>query len=292
MHLRMNTIWVTGSKGQLGTEISLQKDKLQNVRFLFTDIEELDLTDELAVLDFAKKESPDIIINCAGYTAVDKAEEEQDKAFLLNCIVPAYLNKAAELSKGTMIHISTDYIFDGESKHPYYEDDMPNPQSVYGKSKLAGEKEALKNSNNIVIRTSWLYSAHGNNFVKTMLRLGKEREEIGVVNDQIGSPTSATDFADALLQVSKQLLGGKKNAGGIYHYSNEGECSWYEFAIAIMKFAKLNCRIKPLTTEQYPLPAKRPGNSVFNKSKIKSVFGLEIPKWEDSLERLIPESNN
>ena len=172
----MNTIWVTGSKGQLGTEISLQKKKLENCRFLLTDIEELDLTDEKSVLEFADKEKPKIIVNCAGYTAVDKAEEEQDKAFLLNCFVPAYLNKAAELYGGTLIHISTDYVFDGKGKQPYKEEDLPNPQSVYGTSKLAGEKEVLKNDRNLVIRTSWLYSAHGSNFVKTMLRFGKEKD--------------------------------------------------------------------------------------------------------------------
>lgn len=288
----MHTIWVTGSKGQLGTEITLQKDVLENCRFIFTDIKELDLTNEAAVLDFAQKESPDLIINCAGYTAVDKAEEEQDKAFLLNCIVPAYLNKAAELAKGTLIHISTDYIFDGESEHPYREDDVPNPQSVYGKSKLAGEKEVLKNNDNIVIRTAWLYSAHGNNFLKTMLRLGKEREEIGVVNDQFGSPTSAVDFADAILQVSKQLLAGKKSAGGIYHYSNEGECSWYDFAVAIMDIAKLNCKVNPITTDQYPLPAKRPAYGIMSRNKIIQTFGISINQWAQSLSICIQKLKN
>lgn len=279
----MQTIWVTGSKGQLGTEISLQKDALKNARFLFTDIEELDLEDEAAVLNFAKKEKPSIIINCAGYTAVDKAEEEQDKAFMLNCIVPAYLSKAAELSEGTLIHISSDYVFDGTIKRPLSEEDSPNPQSAYGKSKLAGEKEALKNESNLVIRTSWLYSAHGNNFVKTMLRLGKERDEINVVADQFGSPTSAGDLAGAILEISKQILEGKKNCGGIYHYSNEGECNWYEFASEIMKLSGLRCKVNPIGTDQYPLPAKRPGYSVFNKSKIKSAFGIDIPHWKDSL---------
>ncbi len=288
----MHTIWVTGSKGQLGTEISLQKNALENTGFLFTDIEELDLTNELAVLDFAKKEKPAIIINCAGYTAVDKAEEEQDKAFLLNCIVPAYLNKAAEISQGTLIHISTDYVFDGFGNRPITEDDSPNPQSVYGLSKLAGEKEALKNANNLVIRTSWLYSAHGNNFVKTMLRFGKEKDEINVVSDQFGSPTSASDFAGALLEISKQILEGKKNIGGIYHYSNEGECSWFDFASAIMDIAKLNCKVNPITTDQYPLPAKRPAYGIMSRNKIKQAFGISISQWAQSLSICIQKLEN
>jgi len=285
----MNTIWVTGSKGQLGTEIFLQKEKLQDCRFLFTDIEELDLTSEKAVLDYAQKEKPVIIINCAGYTAVDKAEEEQEQTFLLNCFVPAYLSKAAKFSKGTLIHISTDYVFDGKGNRPYREDDDPNPQSVYGKSKLAGEKEVLKIDHNLVIRTSWLYSMHGNNFVKTMLRLGKEKDEISVVSDQVGSPTSAVDLARTILHICSKLIAAKENYGGIYHYSNEGSCSWYEFASAIMKTAGLNCTVHPTTSDTHPRPAKRPSYSIMNKEKIKTTFNISINHWTDSLRKFIQQ---
>jgi len=283
----MYTIWIAGSKGQLGTEIFLQKEKPEDCRFLLTDIDELDLTNEKAVLDFAKKENPDIIINCAGYTAVDKAEEEPDQAFLLNCIVPAYLSKAAELSGGTLIHISTDYVFDGKGNQPYLEDDIPNPQSVYGKSKLAGEKEVLKNKNNLVIRTSWLYSAHGNNFVKTMLRLGKEKEEVRVVSDQVGSPTSATDLAEAILRIVLKLISEPGKFGSIYHYTNEGVCSWYEFAQKIMELAGLSCKVCPIASEEYPVSAKRPAYSIMNKNKIIQTFGISINHWTQSLTRCI-----
>ena len=254
----MKTIWVTGSKGQLGTELHLQQNKLENTRFLFTDIDELDLTDKSAVLEFLKKEKPSVIINCAAYTAVDKAEAEAEKAFLLNRDVPDYLCEASEQVKAVLIHISTEYVFDGTAYKPYTENDATHPKSEYGKSKLAGEEVVLKNPDNIVIRTSWLYSAHGNNFMKTMLRLGKEREELSVVFDQIGSPTSASDLADALLEIANQILAGKRNVGGIYHYSSEGVCSWYDFARRVMNIDQSPCLVHPITTDQYPLPAKRP----------------------------------
>jgi len=279
----MKTIWITGSKGQLGTELQLQQEKLQDVRFLFTDIEELDLTNKQAVIDFAQKEKPALIINCAAYTAVDKAEEEFDTAMSINRDVPAHLAEAAKIVLARLIHISTDYVFDGTSCKPYVETDKTNPQSAYGKTKLSGEEVVLTNHENMVIRTSWLYSAHGNNFLKTMLRLGKERDELGVIFDQVGTPTSAADLAAALLEISKQILEGKENAGGIYHFSNEGVCSWYDFARVIMNFDKLNCFIKPITTDEYPLPAKRPFYSVFNKKKIKDSFGITIPHWSQGL---------
>lgn len=279
----MKTIWITGSKGQLGTELQLQQDKLKDVRFLFTDIEELDLTEKQAVLDFSENEKPSIIINCAAYTAVDKAEEEFDFAMSLNRDVPAYLSEAARLVDARLIHISTDYVFDGTNHRPYVEKDKPNPQSAYGRTKLAGEEAALTNPENLVIRTSWLYSAHGNNFLKTMLRLGKERDELGVIFDQVGTPTSAADLAGALIEITKQILKGKEKAGGIYHFSNEGVCSWYDFARVIINFDKLNCSIKPITTDQYPLPAKRPFYSVLNKTKIKDTFGISIPHWSQGL---------
>lgn len=283
----MNTIWIAGSKGQLGTELYLQHKTLAGFKFLFTDIEELDLTDKNAVPEFAQKEKPGFIVNCAAYTAVDKAETEPEKAFLLNRDIPANLTEAAQFINATLIHISTDFVFDGTQNRPITEDEQPNPQSVYAESKYAGEQEVLKSDKNLVIRTSWLYSPHGNNFMKTMLRLGKEREEIGVVNDQTGIPTSAADLVSALLHIIQKISGSEKKFGGIYHFSNEGFCTWFEFASEIMKLTGLDCRVKPITTEEYPLPAKRPAYSVMDISKIKSVFGLNIPGWKESLSEVL-----
>jgi len=283
----MKKILITGSKGQLGTELFLQHTKLANYQFLFTDIEELDLTNRKSVLEMTQIEKPDVIVNCAAYTAVDKAEEEPEKAFLLNRDIPAHLTEAALAVDATLIHISTDFVFDGKNKIPYKESDKPEPLSVYAESKYAGELEVLKNKDNIVIRTSWLYSAHGNNFMKTMLRLGKEKEEIGVVNDQFGTPTSAADLAGAILRIIQKILGSELNYGDIYHYSNEGICSWYEFAAEIIKLAGLQCLVKPLTTVEYPLPAKRPAYSVMDKSKIKETFKIQIPEWKDSLGKVL-----
>jgi dTDP-4-dehydrorhamnose reductase len=279
----MKKIWVSGSKGQLGTELFLQCNKLKDYTFLFTDIEELDLTDSASVQAFYEINRPDILINCAAYTNVDKAESEKEKAYSLNRDIPALLSDLAYKNNAVLIHISTDYVFDGRSNIPYTEEDKTSPQSVYGQSKLEGEKAILKSAKNIVIRTSWLYSPHGRNFVKTMLRLGKEKKELGVVSDQIGSPTYAGDLANAILQISAEITATRKNFCGIYHYSDEGECSWYDFAKEIMEKAGLNCIVKPITTDQYPLPAKRPAYSVFSKSKIKEAFGLAIPYWKDSL---------
>ena len=226
-------------------------------------------------------------MNCAAYTAVDKAENEEEKAFKLNHDIPANLAEAAVSNHAILIHISTDYVFDGTSNYPYKETDRVNPVSAYGRTKLAGEDCVLSGSNNIIIRTSWLYSAHGNNFVKSMLKLGKERDTIGVVFDQVGSPTNASDLAAAILHIIKKIINSGIKYSSLYHYSNEGICSWYDFAVAIMRFAGLDCNVKPITTDQYPLPARRPVYSVFNKSKIKADFDLVIPHWEESLERAI-----
>ena len=283
----MNTIWITGSKGQLGTELYLQHEALTGLKFLFTDIEELDLTNKNAVLKFTQKEKPAFIVNCAAYTAVDKAEEEPEKAFLINRDIPANLTAAALSVNAILSHMSTDFVFDGTQSRPITENELPNPQSKYAESKYAGEKEVLKSDKNLVIRTSWLYSPYGRNFMKTMLRLGKEKEEIGVVNDQTGTPTSATDMAGAILRIIQKISGSEKNYGGIYHYSNEGFCSWFDFATEIMKLAGLNCRVKPISTQEYPLPANRPAYSVLDKSKIKSVFGLNIPDWKESLSLML-----
>ncbi len=283
----MKTVWVTGSKGQLGTELSLQYKGNANCNFIFTDIDELDLTHIKAVENFFETNIPDIIINCAAYTAVDKAESEPDKAYLLNKGVPKHLTILSEEYHATLIHISTDYVFDGKMYRPYVETDPADPQSVYGRSKLEGEKAVLTGKNNMVIRTSWLYSAHGGNFVKTMLRLGKEKKELNVVFDQVGTPTSAADLAESILQIIKNIENTNVVQAGIYHFSNEGVCSWYDFAIEIMKMAGLNCKINPITTDLYPLPALRPNYSVLNKSKIKETFHLEINHWKEGLEKVM-----
>lgn len=283
----MSTIWITGSQGQLGTELRIQNEKFPEHNFLFTDIKELDLTHEILVRNFAEENHPDIIINCAAYTAVDKAESDTKAACLLNRDVPALLTEVSASINAVLIHISTDYVFDGTACKPYLENDLTNPQSEYGRSKLAGEKAVLSNPDNLILRTSWLYSAHGNNFVKTMLKLGRERDEIGVVSDQAGSPTSASDLANALLIISNQILSGKRNTGGIYHYSNEGICSWYDFAMEIMEEAGINCYVKPLSSREFPTPARRPFYSVLNKSKIKETFEIEISHWRESLKSVL-----
>jgi dTDP-4-dehydrorhamnose reductase len=284
----MKTIWITGSKGQLGTELLARQSLLKDYQIFATDIAELDLRDSNAVNDFIKKIKPVFIINCAAYTAVDNAEQDQKNAFSINRDVPAILTSAVKLNNSRLIHISTDYVFDGASSHPYLESDATNPQTVYGKSKLDGELEVIKVKDNIVIRTAWLYSAHGNNFVKTMLRLGKEKDEIGVVNDQIGSPTWAGDFAMAVIS----LIGySDKVPGGTYHFVNTGICSWYDFALEIMKLAGLPCKVNPLKTSEYPRPAKRPAYSVLSTEKIRSTLNISIPGWKESLQKCLDELN-
>jgi dTDP-4-dehydrorhamnose reductase len=285
----MKTIWVAGSKGQLGTELWLQHKNAALANFLFTDIGELDLTNEKLVREFANQHKPAIIINCAAYTNVDKAETDIDAAYKLNHFVPGLLSRVSIDNNCILVHISTDYVFNGMHCLPYTEEDPTSPQSVYGASKLAGEVEVLKNSKNLIIRTSWLYSAHGSNFLKTMLRLGKEKEMLNVIFDQVGSPTSAVDLANEILLISSRLLSDEQNFGGIYHFSNEGVCSWYDFAVEIMKIARLNCKVNPITSDKYPSLVKRPAYSVLNKSKIKNTFGLDIPHWRESLDKVYPQ---
>jgi dTDP-4-dehydrorhamnose reductase len=253
------------------------------------DVDNLDLTDRGAVIRFFDQHRYDYLIHCAAYTAVDKAESEPEKVFLLNAEVPGLLQQICTENQCRMIHLSTDYVFNGRSCVPYSETDSADPQSVYAKSKLAGDLEVLKNPRNIVIRTSWLYAAKGANFLNTMLRLQKERESLNVVYDQVGSPTSAADLAGAILAICSRFETGMENTGGIYHYSNEGVCSWYDFALAIMEMAGLSCKVNPITSDQYPSPVKRPSFSVLNKAKIKTIFGLEIPHWRTSLEKVMRE---
>jgi dTDP-4-dehydrorhamnose reductase len=280
-------VLITGSKGQLGLSIKKLAPEFPDYRFIYTDVEELDITKADDIRKFISDTNPEVIINCAAYTAVDKAEEDTEKAHLLNTTAPGYLAKAASEDNILLIHISTDFIFGGDRKTPYTEEDKAVPESVYAKTKADGEQEVVKNSKRAVIfRTSWLYSEFGHNFVKTILRLAEERQEINVVNDQIGTPTYATDLAETILRLLPELT--KINQGTeILHFSNEGIASWYDFAKEIVQQSGLKCKVNPISTEQYPLPAKRPAYSVLDKSKIKSRYGIDIPDWREGLRRCL-----
>ncbi|MBS5795938.1 MAG: dTDP-4-dehydrorhamnose reductase [Dysgonomonas mossii] len=289
--LVQKNILVTGSNGQLGNEIRrISANHENNFRFFFTDVAELDITDLKAVDSFIKENNIKYIINCAAYTAVDKAEDDVDLCYKINRDAVANLGLAATNNNAKVIHISTDYVYDGTANKPYVETDTVNPQSVYGKSKQEGEAELLKAcADSIIIRTAWLYSIFGNNFVKTMIKLGKERETLNVVADQRGTPTNGTDLAKTIVKILdfSEANGFKP---GIYHYSNEGATTWYDFTLAIHKEAGIHtCKVNPITTEQYPVKATRPKYSVLDKTKIKSTFNLTIPKWEDSLNNCIKE---
>lgn len=278
----MQKILVTGCQGQLGSELQDLADDHESLGFLFTDYAELDITDRKAVHQFIEEQEVDCVVNCAAYTAVDKAESEPERCDLLNHVAPGYLAEAIAARGGSMIQVSTDYVFDGKGYRPYREDMPTAPQSVYGHTKLAGEEEVvLKCPGAMIVRTAWLYSAYGGNFVKTMLRLAKERAEIGVVADQIGSPTYARDLASAICVILEQGI-----VPGIYHYANEGAASWYDFTKTIFRFEGIDpddCRVRPLRTDEYPCTARRPHYSVLDKSKIKRTYGLDIRWWEDAL---------
>ena len=275
-------ILITGRNGQLGNELQLLEAKYQQHTFFNTDVNELDITNQLAVDDYVFRNQIDCVINCAAYTAVDKAEEQKELCTTLNTVAPSYLAAAVEKRGGCMIQISTDYVFDGTHSTPYVETDTPAPNSVYGCTKLAGELGVTKFcKKSIVIRTAWLYSTFGNNFVKTMLRLGRERKELGVVADQIGSPTYAADLAAAIMTIVEK---GVKP--GVYHYTNEGVASWYDFTKAIHRMAGIkDCNVKPIHTSDYPTAATRPAYSVLDKKKITDDYQLTIPHWEEALQR-------
>ncbi len=269
---------VTGSNGQLGRELA---ELLPEA--ILTDVDTLDITDLNAVKKFVADNNIDVIINCAAYTAVDKAEDDVDMATKINVDGP----KNLALSGAKIIHVSTDYVFDGMGCKPYTEEDETNPVSVYGKTKRAGELAVLQNADvAVVIRTAWLYSPYGNNFVKTMQRLGAERSELNVVGDQIGTPTYAGDLAQAIVQILPQLSRDKK---GVYHFTNEGVCSWYDFAYKIMELSELSCQVNPIESKDYPTRATRPFYSVLNKSKIKSTFGIKISHWEEGLKKCLKQ---
>ena len=277
-------ILITGCNGQLGNELQLLEKNYPNHQWLNTDVEELDITNQLAVNQFVAENKVDGIVNCAAYTAVDKAESDRQLATALNTEAPAYLAAAIEKRGGWLLHISTDYVFDGTNHTPYVETDTPCPDSVYGSTKLAGEMGVMKFCRKtMIIRTGWLYSTFGNNFVKTMLRLGRERDKLGVVFDQVGTPTYAHDLAQAIMTA---IVQGVKP--GIFHFSDEGVCSWYDFAKAIHRMAGINrCQVSPLHTEEYPTPASRPHYSVLDKTKIKQTYGIVIPQWEESLQKCL-----
>ncbi len=286
----MTNILVTGSNGQLGNEIRILSKNFSNFNFYFTDVDELDITDLAAIENFMKQNPTHYIINCAAYTAVDKAEEDSAKAALINQLAVHNLAVTAQNFDSKLIQISTDYVFDGRNYRPYKETDQTNPQSVYGFSKAAGEKNIAEemSSDYMIIRTSWLYSSFGNNFVKTMRKLGKERDELNIIFDQIGTPTYARDLAHAILTIINKVENKTSNfISGIYHYSNEGVASWYDFAKEIMQISQINCKINPIETKDYPTPAKRPFYSVLNKAKIKKNYDIEIPYWKDSLKLCI-----
>ena len=276
------SILVTGANGQLGSEIKALASDYSAYNFAFCDREVLDLSDTDAIESFFQDKDFNVIINCAAYTAVDKAESDKELAFAINHKAVETLARIVKAKNIALIHISTDYVFDGSNFRPYVESDTTNPQSVYGASKLAGEEAlcSINPANTIIIRTSWVYSTFGNNFVKTMLRLGRERDGLGVIFDQVGTPTYAKDLAKTILEILPKI---DNDSIETYHYSNEGVCSWYDFAKAIFEISDITCDVKPIETKEYPTPATRPHYSLLNKSKIKNSYSITIPYWRDSL---------
>lgn len=277
-------ILITGCNGQLGNEMQLLEKDYPQHKFYNTDVAELDITDQAAIDSFVADNEIDGIVNCAAYTAVDKAESSKELCTSLNTVAPAYLAAAVEKRGGWIVQVSTDYVFNGKAHTPYKEDDTPSPDSVYGSTKLAGELGVQKFcKRSMIIRTAWLYSTFGNNFVKTMIRLGKEKQQLGVIFDQIGTPTYAGDLAIAIMTAIEKGI-----VPGVYHFSNEGVISWYDFTKAIHRIAGITtCHVLPLHTSEYPTPANRPAYSVLDKTKIKQTYDIEIPYWEESLAKCI-----
>jgi dTDP-4-dehydrorhamnose reductase len=284
----MARILITGANGQLGNELKVVSKNFYGYEYIFTDIDTLDITSAEQAEEFIKKNRPDWIINCAAYNFVDKAESEPDKAMLINGTAVKNITEVIKGSECRFIHISTDYIYDGKSNVPYNEYVPANPSSAYGRSKLAGEKYALLHQGSMIIRTSWLYSSFGNNFVKTIIRHAKEKESLKVVFDQTGTPTYAADLAEAIMNIISGVIRNQiaLNAG-VYNYSNEGVCTWYDFATEIIKEAGLTCHVNPVLTKDYPSAAERPVYSVMDKSKIKDNYNLSIPHWRTSLQKCI-----
>ncbi len=281
----MRRVLITGANGQLGSELRELSFSYEDT-FFFADKSTLDITDKDAVQSFVYENNIDAIVNCAAYTAVDRAESEPELADKINRLAVKNLAQIAKEKGATLVHISTDYVFDGKNYRPYIEDDDTNPNGVYGVSKLGGENEmcSVNPKNSVIIRTSWVYSSYGQNFVKTIVRLAKERDSLGVVYDQIGTPTYAADLARVILDILPRI---KNESVEIYNYSNEGVLSWYDFAKEIVKMSKLGCAILPLESVEYPTPARRPHYSLLNKAKIKKDFDIEIPYWKDSLSKCL-----
>ena len=284
-------VLVTGANGQLGSELRLLSGKADGYAWTFVDRSVLDMADTQAIEDYFAAKTFDAVINCAAYTAVDKAESEPAAADAVNHKAVETMARIAKTKGFSLVHISTDYVFDGSNFKPYTEHEATNPQSVYGQTKLDGEASmlAINPPASAIIRTSWVYSEFGNNFVKTMRRLGRDRHELGVIFDQVGTPTYARDLAQAILRIVPQLRG---DGTEIYHYSDEGVCSWYDFAKAIFELSGIECKVNPIETTDYPTPAARPHYSLLNKAKIKSAFGLAIPYWRESLGECLKNMEN
>jgi len=283
-------ILVTGSTGQLGQSLKAIALDYSDIEFVFANRQQLDLSNEKSITDFFQHNTFDVIINCAAYTAVDKAESEAELANQINHLAVKQLAEIANKQNSKLVHISTDYVFNGKQYRPYIETDEVEPQGVYGQTKLYGEQaiQSTLKSNALIIRTSWIYSEYGNNFVKTMLKLGKERDKLNVIFDQVGTPTYAKDLAKAIVSmVQSQQFNQSKFETDIVHFSNEGVCSWYDFAKTIFELGAINCNVNPIETKDYPTPAKRPHYSVLNKAKIKQAYNLAIPDWKDSLKQCL-----
>jgi dTDP-4-dehydrorhamnose reductase len=287
-------VLITGSNGQLGSEIKELAANYRKLNFVFKDLPDLNICNFNLLQSFIIDNNINAVINCAAYIAVDRAEEDAETAEQVNSMGVANLVNALQAVNGKLIHISTDYVFDGNHFLPYKESDAVSPIGVYGETKREGELAVIKsNLDAIVIRTSWLYSSYGNNFVKTMLRLGNEKEELDVIFDQVGTPTFARDLAKTCLEILYENTSENISKNGkLYHYSNEGVASWYDFAISIMELGVVNCKVNPIQTKDYPTLAKRPQYSVLNKSKIKTDFKIEIPYWRDSLKDCITKIKN
>lgn len=282
-------ILVTGANGQLGMELQQLAKDYPLFEFIFTTREEVPLDNAQAIINVIAKRQPQYFINCAAHTAVDKAESEKELAYQINAEAPGTIAKACKENNVQLIHISTDYVFNGTGTIPYKESDTTDPVNLYGDSKLQGEKKVMElNPDAIIIRTAWVYSEFGKNFVKTMLRLMTDKDQISVVSDQSGTPTYAADLAAAILQI----ISSQYWVPGIYHFSNEGAITWYDFAVAIKELSASNCKVNPIITSQYPTPAKRPGYSVLDKTRIKEAFGMTIPQWRDSLKTCVDKIKN
>lgn len=287
----MKTIWVTGGKGQLGVSLQQAAKAYPDTNFLFTDVDELDITQSEAVESFMEKHRPQVIINGAAYTQVDQAETNHELAKAVNASAVEVIAKLANVHHALLLQVSTDFVFDGNQGRPYVESDTTHPLSVYGATKLQGEEAAVQfNPKTIVVRTAWVYAEHGKNFLQTMLRLGKERDLLKVVSDQVGTPTYTGDLAEVLLTIAHDSA--LANKYGIYHYTHEGVASWYDFACAIMEMASLDCRVEPIPTSAYPTPATRPHYSYLSKEKIKETFGLTIPYWRTRLQEVIKKTKD